>query len=711
MSEKEELEKEECGCCSHEKHHEHEHEHHHEEEHEHHHEEEHEHHHHHHHDDDDDDEEEEEVSIPKLIIAAVLFVLGLFVEHGSSLLPFAASVNPLIIRGTYIALYGVCFILAGLGVIKEAVENLFHGEFFGEEFLMGFATIGAICMGEFSEACAVMLLFQLGEFLEDLAVGKSRKSITDLMDIRVDTASVKSADGSIKTVAAESVKIGDIIVVKPGERIALDGKIVKGTSLADTSALTGESVPREICEGEEVFAGFVNNSSVIEIEVTKEFGESTVARVLEMVENAQSKKAKSQKFITRFAKKYTPIVCILAVCLAVIPSVIIISNGFAGYESVGAVWKTWIYRALELLVVSCPCALVISVPLSFFAGLGLASKNGILIKGSNYIELLSKANTVAFDKTGTLTKGVFVVTAVHVADESKISEEQLLSYAAHAEYFSNHPISKSLKTAHQEKNAECPVCLKLTDSEMEEISGHGVKCNVEGKIILAGNMRLMEKEAVQGFVPCSENDAGTIVHIAVDGWYAGHIVISDVAKEDSKSAIEKLHNTGVKNTVMLTGDSKSAAESVAALLNIDTVYSELLPQHKVEKIEELLKHNEGSGKSVVFVGDGINDAPVLTRSDVGIAMGAMGSDAAVEAADVVIMDDMPGRVADAIKISRKTIANVKQNVWFALGVKTLIMVLCATGIANMWIAVFGDVGVTLLAVLNSMRLLRNVKRK
>lgn len=722
-----EHEHDECNC-EHDEHSKHKHE-----SHEHHeHKKEHDH---HHHDDDDDDcgcgcgcghghshghgedDEEEEHSLKKLIIAALLFVLAILFEKtrlceyvpgyrngqfGIGLL----NHGDMACRGIYLALFFASYILVGLGVLREAVENLLHGKVFGEEFLMALATVGALVMGEYSEAVAVMLLFQLGEFLEDLAVDKSKRSITDLMDIRPDKAFV-IRDGDVVGVMAQDVKIGDIIVVKPGERVPLDGKICKGTSLVDTSALTGESVPREVVVGDEVLGGVVNTSGILEIEVTKEFGESTVSRVLEMVENAQNKKAKAAKFITRFAKIYTPIVCIIAVMVAIIPSVIIIGYG-AGYEaygSVSAVWHTWVYRALELLVVSCPCALVISVPLSFFAGLGLASKKGILIKGSNYIEALSKTNTVAFDKTGTLTKGVFVVTGVHVADEKKVSSEELVAYATHAEYYSNHPISRSLKNAHS-----CDKCESLKGDQMEEISGHGVKCTVEGKVILAGNMRLMEREGVQGFVPCSESDAGTIVHVAVDGWYAGHIVISDVEKDDAVDAIKKLHAAGVKKAVMLTGDGESAALAAANKIGMDEVFHSLLPQDKVSKIEVLLKENEGTKNTVAFVGDGINDAPVLSRSDVGIAMGGMGSDAAIEAADVVIMDDMPTKVSEAVKVSKKTMLNVKENVIFALGVKTLIMVLCACGIANMWIAVFGDVGVTMIAVLNAMRLLAGVKK-
>lgn len=679
--------------------------------------------HHHHHDDDDDDEgcgchhhhghshgddddEEEEHSLPRIIVAAVLFVFGLLLEK----LPvFAlngpvANGNPtihLVIRIVFLALYFASYVLTGLGVIKEAVEGLLHGSVFNEEFLMAVATLGAIVMGEYSEAVAVMILFQLGEFLEDVAVDRSRRSITKLMDIRPDKANLKK-DGGVVEVMARDVNVGDVIVVKPGERVPLDGVVVSGTTMVDTSALTGESVPREILTGDEILSGFVNNGGVIEVEVKKVFGQSTVSRVLRLVENAQSKKARTQKFISRVAKYYTPAVCLVALLVAVIPPLVTMAMGVYA----GGIWKVWIYRALEILVVSCPCALVISVPLSFFAGIGLASEKGILVKGSNYLEMLAHTTTAVFDKTGTLTKGVFEVTDVHLADPSKMDRETLIALATHAEYYSNHPISRSLKKVHH-----CAECEHLIVENTEEVSGHGVKCVVNGKMILAGNMRLMQKENVKGYVECHEDDTGTVIHVACDGEYMGHIIISDIEKNDACETVSLLKKAGITKTVMLTGDSQSAAEKVAKKLGVDEVYAQLLPADKVSKLEDLIEQNSGTNRHLAFVGDGINDAPVLSRADVGIAMGGMGSDAAIEAADVVIMDDMPSRVATAVNVGKKTMRTVWQNVIFALGVKTLIMVICATGLGNMWMAVFGDVGVTMLAVLNAMRLLWFNKNK
>ena len=641
-------------------------------------------------------ENEEENSLPKIIGSAVLFLFGLLIEH----LPLFSLEGQIcngnqkiftIVSAVKIGLFCISYLLVGLEVLKEAFLGIGKGEIFGEEFLMSIATIGAIVLGQYPEAVAVMLLFQIGEFLEDFAVGNSKKSIRSLMDIRPDRANIKK-DGKVLSVLSEDVKKGDIIVVKPGERIPLDGKIISGSSMVDTSALTGESIPKTLEAGDDALSGFVNESSVLEIEVTKEFSESTVSRVLEMVEKAQEKKSRAQKFVKRFSKVYTPIVCIIAVAIAVIPSVI--CGGSA------EVWKKWIYRALEILVVSCPCALVISVPLSFFSGIGLASKKGILVKGANYVESLAKAGAVVFDKTGTLTKGVFEVTAVHPAKQSGFEKDELLAFASHAEFFSNHPISKSLKAAHS-----CERCGKIPLENMEEISGHGIKVILDGKKVFAGNEKLMIREGVQDFEKCSENDSGTIVHVAVEGKYAGHIVINDVIKEDSPLAMEKLRKEGINERVMLTGDSESAAEEVGKKIGIDRVYFNLLPEDKVSKIEEVLERQRTKKKTVCFVGDGINDAPVLSRSDVGIAMGGAGSDAAIEAADVVIMDDKPSKVALAIETAKKTMVNVWENVLFALVVKTGIMILCATGLANMWLAVFGDVGVTMLAVLNSMRLL------
>ncbi len=656
--------------------------------------------HHHGHSHGDDDDDEEEHSLPKIIIAAVLFAAGLLIEK----LPVFALTGSIAhgdskifmwIKVIYMAFYFAAYILCGRAVIREAVEGLLGGHVFGEEFLMAVATIGAIVMGEYSEAVAVMILFQLGEFLEDLAVGKSRKSITALMDVRPDKAWLKSDGGEAQEVLAKSVAVGQTVVVRPGERVPLDGIVVKGSSLLDTSALTGESVPRQVAEGQEILSGCVNTSGVLEVKVSRPFEKSTASRILELVEHAQGKKARTEKFISRFARVYTPIVCILAVMLAVIPPTVL---GLTGHASAG-IWRTWIYRALELLVVSCPCALVISVPLSFFAGIGLASRKGILVKGSNYMELLSQAKTVVFDKTGTLTKGVFQVTEVHVADPSVMGQEELVALATHAEYYSKHPISLSLKNAHH-----CPLCRTVEVDNTEEISGHGLKCKVDGHAVLVGNAALMQRENVSGYTECSMQDLGTVVHVARDGAYMGHIVISDVSKEDAVEAIKALKKLGIEKTVMLTGDAENVAKAQSKKLGLDEYHAELLPDGKVSKVEELLSAYNGSKKRLAFVGDGINDALVLTRSDVGIAMGAMGSDAAIEAADVVIMDDMPGKVALAIKLGKKTMSNVWQNVWFALGVKTLIMVLCACGLANMWIAVFGDVGVTMLAVLNAMRL-------
>ncbi len=658
------------------------------------------HHHGHHHGDDDD---EEEHSIKKILLAVLLFVAGLLVQK----LPVFALNGPIVnnnekialaVQVVYMALFFAAYMLTGYSVVKEAVHGLAKGNVFGEEFLMTVATVGAIFMGEYAEAAAVMILFQLGEYLEDLAVDRSKRSITKLMDVRPDVANVKRGSEVVQ-VAAKDVAIGDVIVVKPGERIALDGTIESGKGFVDTAALTGESVAREVVEGDVVLGGFVNKDGVLEIKVTKAFGESTVSRVLEMVEHAQSKKAKTQKFITRFARYYTPVVCIAAVLVALVPPLVMKVMGVA---AVG-MWKTWIYRALEILVVSCPCALVISVPLSFFAGIGLASKRGILVKGSNYIEQLAHTGTAVFDKTGTLTRGVFEVTAIHALDEKIMSKEDLIAVATHAEFFSNHPISKSLKRAHS-----CEKCSSTVLENTQELSGYGIKCNMEGKTVLAGNLKLMEKENVIGFKPCEENDAGTVVHVAVDGKYMGHIVISDVAKEDSVLAITRLKSLGIKQTVLLTGDRKEVADDMAKKLGMDKVYSDLLPGDKVEKIEALLKEQADSER-LIFVGDGINDAPVLTRADVGIAMGAMGSDAAIEAADVVVMDDSPYKVASAVKISRKTMRTVWQNVVFALAVKLGIMVVCALGFGSMWMAVFGDVGVTMLAVLHSMCLLWSKK--
>lgn len=665
---------------------------------------------HHHHHDDDDDDDEEGGGLAKIIIAALLFVAALLVEH---LVKFDGDTDHtrfLLVKGGCLALYFAAYMLTGLGVLREAAENLFHGKLFGEEFLMAVATIGAIALGEYSEAVAVMLLFQIGEFLEDKAVDHSRASISSLVDIRPDKATVRRGDAT-ETVLAAEVNVGDIIIVKPGERVPLDGTVTSGSSFVDTSALTGESVPREILVGDRVLSGYINKDGVIEVRVEKAFSDSTASRILELVEHAQGKKARTERFIKRFSKVYTPLVCLLALLLALVPPLVLTAIGQGGADGLrdGTLWRTWIYRALELLVVSCPCALVISIPLSFFAGLGLASSRGILIKGSNYIEALSRTRTVVFDKTGTLTKGVFEVTAVHPVDADRIGKEDLLAFAAHAEYYSTHPISRSLKAKHH-----CPVCDRLListadGSNAREISGRGVRTVLDGRTVIAGNSAFMREEQVTGIAPCHEDDSGTVIHVAVDGVYAGHIVISDVIKEDSVSAVERLRSLGVEKVLMLTGDEEDVARQTADRLKLDGYYCGLLPQDKLSKVEELIAGYDGRKSSVAFVGDGINDAPVLTRSDVGIAMGGIGSDAAIEAADVVIMNDMPGKAADAILTSRQTMANVWQNVFFSLGVKALIIVLCSLGLSNMWLAVFGDTGVTLLAALNSMRLLGKKK--
>ncbi len=634
-------------------------------------------------------EHEEEMSLKKIILSALLFAAGIVVEK---FFAPSAGENAQMVRGIFLALYFGSYILCGLPVIREAVEGLSKGKCFGEAFLMALATIGAVAIGETMEACAVMILFQLGEYLEDKASDKTKDTIEELLDIRPDTACV-IRDGKEVVIDADDVEVGETIIVKPGELVPLDGIVSKGSTMVDTSALTGESVPREIGEGEEILSGFVNARAVIKIKVTKEFGESTVSKILDLIENAQGKKASTEKFITRFAKVYTPIVCILAVAVAVVPPAILGWN-----EN----FRTWLYRACEMLVVSCPCALVISVPLSFFAGIGRGGKDGILVKGSSYLELLSRAETVAFDKTGTLTKGVYEVTAVEVAEGCSLSKDELAALVTHAEYYSDHPVSKSLKNFHT-----CENCGKLTVEEAEEISGHGIKCIVDGKKVLAGNKKLMLLEKVQGFnenIDSEKKPEGSVVYVAVDGVFAGKIIVSDVVKENAKSAIEKIHNVGIPTTVMLTGDTKDNAQAIADSIGIDEVRAELLPQDKVEEIERFMENrNDGT---VVFVGDGINDAPVLTRSDVGIAMGAMGSDSAIEAADIVIMDDNIENVALAIKLAKKTMVNVKQNIAFSIAVKVAILGLCACGFVNMWLAVFGDVGVCLLTILNSIRLLK-----
>ena len=588
--------------------------------------------------------------------------------------------------------YLAAYLVIGYDILKKAGKGILNGRAFDENFLMALATLGAFGLaiwtksGDYVEGIAVMLFYQIGELFQSYAVGKSRRNISALMDIRPDYANIEQ-DGQLTQVDPDEVEVGSIIVVQPGEKVPLDGVIVEGSASLNTSALTGESMPRDVRAGDEIISGCIDMSGVLKIRTTKAFGESTVSKILDLVENASSRKSRSEAFISRFAKIYTPAVCIAALALAILAPV---GRMIAGLD---ADWTEWIYRALSFLVVSCPCALVISIPLSFFAGIGGASKEGILIKGSNYLEALSGAKVVVFDKTGTLTQGVFEVTAVH---HSPLAEEQLLEYAALAECASSHPISKSLQKAYGKEIDRSRV------TNIEEISGHGITATVDGHAVAAGNSKLMAKLGIE-YHDC--HCVGTIIHMAVDGQYAGHIVISDVVKPHSKEAIAQLKKAGVAKTVMLTGDAKRVAESVAAELGVDEVRSELLPADKVAQVEKLLAA-KGKNEQLAFVGDGINDAPVLTRADIGIAMGAMGSDAAIEAADVVLMDDDPLQIAKAIKISRKCIGIVKQNIVFSLIVKFGCLALVAFGIANMWAAIFADVGVMILAVLNAIRALR-----
>ena len=604
-------------------------------------------------------------SLYTILAAAALFVVAL-------LLPVEGVWELLI----YLIPYG----LIGWRVIWKAIKDISRGQVFDENFLMCVASIGAMCAGDSKEAVAVMLFYQVGELFESCAVGKSRRSIAALMDIRPDVAHVER-DGALADVDPEEVEIGERIVIQPGERVPLDGEVIEGASTLDTAALTGESVPREIHPGEDVISGCINLSGVLHVRVNKRFGESTVARILELVENASSNKAKSENFITKFARWYTPAVCLSALLLAVVPSLIT------------GDWGEWVSRALIFLVVSCPCALVISVPLSFFGGIGGASANGILIKGGNFVETLAQVDTVVFDKTGTLTQGNFEVTAIH---PEKVPEQELLEIAALAENYSTHPISASLKRAFGMLLDESRI------SDVEELSGKGVIATVDGKNVAVGNGRLMQYVGVD-WHECE--NSGTIVHVAADGAYMGHIVISDMLKPQSKAAVQALKDCGVKQSVMLTGDRKDVAEAVARELGVDGVYSELLPADKVAQVEKLLAKQQ-KGEKLAFVGDGINDAPVLSRADVGIAMGALGSDAAIEAADVVLMDDNPQKIATAIRISKRTLTIVHQNIVFALGVKFIVLILSALGLGNMWIAVFADVGVSVLAILNAMRALR-----
>lgn len=584
------------------------------------------------------------------------------------------------------------YAIIGGDVVKNAVKNIGHGQIFDENFLMVIATVGAFFVGDYPEAVAVMLFYQVGECFQSYAVNKSRKSIAALMDIRPDYANVLR-DGEEKEVDPEEVAIGETIVIKPGERIPLDGMVLTGSSALDTMALTGESLPRDVETGDEVISGCINLSGVLEVKVNKEFGQSTVAKILDLVENASSKKAESENFITKFAKYYTPIVVFCALALAVIPP-LILSGG----------WSMWVYRALTFLVISCPCALVISIPLSFFGGLGGSSKAGILIKGSNYLEALADAEIVVMDKTGTLTKGNFAVTKI--LTEEGVSKEELLELAAYAESYSTHPISQSLTKAYQDTGKGMS---KERLGTVEEIAGHGVKAVIDGSTVLAGNEKLMKKEQVSiGAKRQEEARAGTLVHVAKDGRYLGAAVIADEIKTDAKEAVAGMKAMGIKQIVMLTGDRKEAAEHVAEQLGITTVYAGLLPGDKVDRVEELLGQKSEKGK-LIFVGDGINDAPVLARADIGIAMGGLGSDAAIEAADIVIMTDEPSKIAKAMKISGRTLRIVKENIVFAIGIKVLVLLLAAFGMANMWAAVFADVGVAVIAILNAMRALKTDK--
>ena len=593
-------------------------------------------------------------------------------------------------------LYMIPYVLVGYDIIIKAWKGIKNRQPLDECFLMVVATVGAIVLaltstGDYVEAVAVMLFYQIGEWFQSYAVGKSRKSITELMDIRPDYANIE-VDGELTRVDPDEVEVGSIIICQPGEKVPIDGIVISGTSTLDTSALTGESLPREIHEGEEIISGTINMSGVLSIRTTKEFGESTVSMILDMVENASSRKSKAEDFITKFARIYTPVVVISAIVLAVLPPLVrMLALGL------DAEWGTWIYRALTFLVISCPCALVISIPLTFFAGIGGASNAGVLIKGSNYIETLAKTNMLVCDKTGTLTKGVFEVVGVHHA---AISEDKILEYAAHAECASSHPISKSLQAAYINSDVEPRVIDRSRVSDIEEISGAGISASVDGHKVLVGNDKLMKSFEIP-FIDC--RDVGTVIHVAVDGEYVGHILISDVVKETTPKAIEEIRHSGVSRIVMLTGDDDKVADSVAAALGITEVHSKLLPGDKVSIVEKLLTENRGG--ALAFVGDGINDAPVLARADIGIAMGALGSDAAIEAADIVLMDDDPGKISKAIKIAKKCMRIAYENIYFAIGVKIACLLLGAVGLANMWLAIFADVGVMVIAVLNAIRAL------
>ncbi|MBF1127090.1 MAG: cadmium-translocating P-type ATPase [Dialister invisus] len=618
-------------------------------------------------------------NLMRIIVAAILMIVLHF-----------APVSGMVRFGLYL----VPYLIIGYDILWKAFKGVKNRQPFDESLLMAIATLGAIILavyedGDYTEAIGVMLFYQIGEWFQSYAVGKSRRNISELMDIRPDYANVERENGQLEAVDPDEVEVGTIIVVKPGEKIPIDGEVVEGSSTLNTSALTGESLPREVESGDEVISGCININGLLKIRTTKEFGESTVSKILDLVENASSRKSKAEDFISKFARIYTPAVVAAAIALALVPP--FVRMGFMG---VPADWDVWIYRALTFLVISCPCALVISIPLSFFAGIGGASKAGVLVKGSNYLETLSKVKTVVFDKTGTLTKGVFQVTAAH---PQEMSEKELLHLAAHVERYSTHPIAASLRAAYPNESDSCRV------EAAEEIAGEGIRAHVNGNVVCVGNSKMMEAVGAEWY-DCHRHAAGTVIHVSINGRYAGHVIISDVVKETSKAAIAALKSVGVARTVMLTGDAKEVADAVAKELGIDQVRSELLPADKVQNVEELLLENKGNG-NLAFVGDGINDAPVLTRADIGIAMGAMGSDAAIEAADVVLMDDDPMKISQAIRISRKCLAIVNQNTWFSIGIKLVVLLLGAVGIANMWFAIFADVGVMILAVLNAMRAL------
>lgn len=615
----------------------------------------------------------------RIIVAAILMIVLHF-----------APVSGMVRFGLYL----VPYLIIGYDILWKAFKGVKNRQPFDESLLMAIATLGAIILavyedGDYTEAIGVMLFYQIGEWFQSYAVGKSRRNISELMDIRPDYANVERENGQLEAVDPDEVEVGTIIVVKPGEKIPIDGEVVEGSSTLNTSALTGESLPREVESGDEVISGCININGLLKIRTTKEFGESTVSKILDLVENASSRKSKAEDFISKFARVYTPAVVAAAIALALVPP--FVRMGFMG---VPADWDVWIYRALTFLVISCPCALVISIPLSFFAGIGGASKAGVLVKGSNYLETLSKVKTVVFDKTGTLTKGVFQVTAAH---PQEMSEKELLHLAAHVERYSTHPIAASLRAAYPNESDSC--CVEA----VEEIAGEGIRAHVNSNVVCVGNSKMMEAVGAEWY-DCHRHAAGTVIHVSINGRYAGHVIISDVVKETSKAAIAALKSVGVARTVMLTGDAKEVADAVAKELGIDQVRSELLPADKVQNVEELLLENKGNG-NLAFVGDGINDAPVLTRADIGIAMGAMGSDAAIEAADVVLMDDDPMKISQAIRISRKCLSIVNQNTWFSIGIKLVVLLLGAVGIANMWFAIFADVGVMILAVLNAMRAL------